>query len=263
MKLRNAFSVVGPFLLAFGPLTVAVGSRFVQSEESQPGWPSGVVAIAGQRDDLGGVRVLDPTDDRVIRVPVDLVVQPPDHGDIRLETLFATGKINEIRTGLERTLRMSIPFVLVLNPSGDVVHDNLGEHLGEARAQLSAIDPEVLETRRIARADGTYSIALGDPLALRAAGDGVDLSRVVVRVLHGPDRPALAAAIERSLLGAGFESVTVTETDDDLPASIRVLYRLDPVLGDLVAAAIGENATVQAATDLSRLDGADVAILIG
>lgn len=263
MKIRHLFSVVGPFALAIAPLFVAASTRMIDTAPPAPTWPSGVVALTDADGELGGVRVLDPVDLELWRIPVDLVVQPPDHGDVRLETLFATGKLEEIRTGLERALALQLPFLLVTDLAGTPTQENLGEHLEDARAQLADLTPTRLDTHRIVRPDGTYSVLLGEGASLEDPIATIDLARVSVRILFTQGQRAESATVSAALTRAGFGSVKRALTDEPLPDGATVQYRLDAVLGEVVAGAIGLDSILEIADDVPRMRGADVIVLLG
>lgn len=263
MSPRRVFNIVGPFVLALGPLLTWFGSRLVTPTEVAIPWPSGVVALTDRTGALGGARVLDPVARTVTRIPIDLVVQPPNHGETRIKTLFATGKYEEIRSGLEQTLGQSLPFLLVVDRTGTLIQENLGDRLDDARSALADAAVLPLETRRILRPDGTYSEIVGDQAGTVDPLSQIDPGRVFVRVLFTNTQRAASSALANALLRAGF---TLVERQlvaaDNLPVGVTVRYRLDPVIADAVAAAIGEDARIEEARDPSVMRGADALVLV-
>lgn len=263
MTFRRTFNAVGPFLLALAPLLVFIGSRVVAPAEATVPWPAGVVILSDDDGTLMGARVLDPVAHTVATIPVDLVVQPPNHGETRIETLFATGKTEEIRAGLERTLGQALPFLLLVEDgTGDALEHNLGEHLPDVRSEIREADRVTLETRRILRPDGTYSVLLGDRTGSSDPLSKIDPSRVFVRVLFTKGQRAAASALATALQQAGFTLVDRQLVSGDLPTGVTVRYRLDPVIAEAVAAAVGADARIEEARDPETMRGADALVIV-
>lgn len=263
--MKRFVAIAGPFVLALSPLLIAFGVRRVSSgTETTATWP-GVVAVmtAAEPGQLDSLAVLGPRESRLTTFPTDLVLTPPDHGEVRALTLFANGKLEAIRAGLEVTLGQAVPFYLLRDGFGTVTAHNLGENLDDAEALITSSAPVEGRVRRVNRPDGIYSYLLANT-SVNAPGSlpQIDPRRVTVTIAFGAAAEADAQLVATRLREAGYRIVAQIPHTLTREPGAEFQYRLDPFLAEAAAATADIEAAVAPIGDLALARYADVLVLL-